>query len=77
VLLAIYAAGLAAPFLLSGVAFEVFLTFFRRFSFFMPTLQKAGGVVLVARGVLLFTGYLTVLNTYAISLAPEWLWRWL
>lgn len=76
-LLAVYAAGLAVPLLLSAVAFEAFLTFFRRFSFFMPTLQKAGGVVLVALGVLLFTGYLTVLNTYAMSLTPQWLWIWL
>jgi cytochrome c-type biogenesis protein len=76
-LLAVYAAGLAVPFLLSAVAFEAFLTFFRRFSFCMPTLQKAGGVVLVAMGVLLFTGYLTVLNTYAMSLTPQWLWSWL
>lgn len=43
----------------------------------MPTLQKVGGVVLVAMGMLLCTGYLTVLNTYAISLTPQWLWGWL
>jgi len=76
-LLAVYAAGLAVPFLLSAVAFNAFLTFFRRFSSLMPTLQKVGGVVLVAMGVLLFTGYLTVLNTYAIALTPQWLWGWL
>jgi hypothetical protein len=28
-------------------------------------------------GVLLFTGYLTLLNAYAMSLTPQWLWRWL
>ena len=76
-LLAIYAAGLAVPFLLSAVAFNAFLTFFGRFNSFMPTLQKLGGMVLVAMGVLLFTGYLTVLNAYAMALTPEWLWRWL
>jgi cytochrome c-type biogenesis protein len=76
-LLAVYAAGLAVPFLLSAVAFNAFLTFFRRFSSLMPTLQKVGGVVLVAMGMLLFTGYLTVLNTYAIALTPQWLWGWL
>jgi len=76
-LLAVYAAGLAVPFLLSAVAFEAFLTFFRRYSLFMPALQKVGGVILVAMGVLLFTDYLTVLNTYAIALTPQWLWSWL
>jgi hypothetical protein len=43
----------------------------------LPVLQKAGGVVLIAMGILLFTGYLTLLNAYAISLTPQWLWRWL
>ena len=57
--------------------FIAFLTFFGRFNSFMPTLQKLGGMVLVAMGVLLFTGYLTVLNAYAMALTPEWLWRWL
>jgi hypothetical protein len=28
-------------------------------------------------GVLLCTGYLTVLHTYALALTPPWLWRWL
>jgi hypothetical protein len=40
-------------------------------------LAESGGGVLVAMGVLLFTGYLTVLNTYVISLTPQWLWSWL
>jgi cytochrome c-type biogenesis protein len=31
------------------------------------------GLVLVAVGVLLFTGYMTVLNTSFIRLTPEWL----
>ena len=43
----------------------------------MPTLQKARGMVLVAMGVRLCTGYLTVLHAYAIALTPAWLWRWL
>lgn len=76
-LLAVYAAGLAVPFLLSAVALDAFLTFFRRCSVFMPALQQVGGVILVVMGMLLFTGYLTVLNTYAISLTPQWLWSWL
>jgi cytochrome c-type biogenesis protein len=59
------------------VAFNVFINVFSRFNFFLPTLQKVGGLVLVGMGVLLFTGYLTVLNSYAISITPQWLWRWL
>ena len=76
-LLAAYTAGLALPFLLSSLALKAFLSLFSRVSFFLPLVQKVGGMVLVAMGVLLFTGYLTVLNSYAISLTPQWLWRWL
>jgi hypothetical protein len=65
------------PHLLSAVACNTFLTFCGRFNCLMPTLQQVGGMVLVAMGVLLFTGYLTALNAYAIALTPEWLWRWL
>ncbi len=67
----------ALPFLLSSLTFNAFLTFFSKFNFVLPTVQKVGGAILVAMGVLLFTGYLTVLNAYAISITPAWMWRWL
>lgn len=76
-LLAVYALGLAVPFLLSSLTFNAFIAFFSRFNFLLPMLQRLGGLVLVAMGVLLFTDYLTVLNAYAISMTPEWMWRWL
>jgi cytochrome c-type biogenesis protein len=76
-LLVVYTAGLALPFLLSALAFNAFLNLFSRLSGVLPALQKIGGVVLMAMGVLLFTGYLTLLNSYAISITPQWLWRWL
>jgi cytochrome c-type biogenesis protein len=76
-LLVVYTAGLALPFFLSSLAFNGFLNLFGRISAVLPTLQKVGGVVLIIMGVLLFTGYLTLLNAYAMSLTPQWLWRWL
>ncbi|MFQ5693720.1 MAG: cytochrome c biogenesis protein CcdA, partial [Nitrospinota bacterium] len=76
-LLLIYSAGLAVPFLLAAVAFNGFLGFFNRFKRFIPAVQKVGGGVLVLMGFLLLTGRLTILNTYAISLTPEWLLKWL
>jgi cytochrome c-type biogenesis protein len=77
VLLVVYTAGLALPFFLSSLAFNGFLNLFGRINAVLPALQKIGGVVLIIMGVLLFTGYLTLLNSYAISLTPQWLWRWL
>ena len=76
-LLLIYSAGMAIPFLLAAFAFNRFLGFFQRFKRLLPAVQKAGGFVLVLMGVLLLTGRLTVLNTYALSFTPEWLLKWL
>jgi cytochrome c-type biogenesis protein len=76
-LLSIYSAGLALPFLTAAIAFNGFLGFSQRFKRFLPVVQRAGGIVLILMGVLFMTGQLTVLNTYAISLTPKWMWKWL
>jgi hypothetical protein len=41
----------------------------------MRVVEVAAGLILVAIGVLLFTGYLTLLNSYLIGLTPAWLWE--
>ncbi len=35
--------------------------------------ERAAGVLLVVVGLLVFTNYFIVLNSYAISLTPDWL----
>ena len=40
---------------------------------FIPVVERAAGVVLVVVGVLVFTNYYVVLNSWAISLTPDWL----
>lgn len=72
-LLATYAAGLAAPFLLSAVAVNSFFQFSQRFRRYLPIVHVAGGILLVIVGILLITDYMTLLNIYAIRLTPEWL----
>lgn len=74
-LLIAYSAGLGVPFLLSAVALGSFLKFFRRYRPFIPAMERAAGVLLVVVGVLVFTNYYVVLNSWAISLTPEWLLR--
>jgi cytochrome c-type biogenesis protein len=74
-LLIAYSAGLGLPFLLSAVALGTFLKFFRRYRPFIPVMERAAGVLLVIVGVLVFTNYYVVLNSWAISLTPEWLLR--
>ena len=65
VLLAIYSAGLAIPFLLSAVAFERATGVFRWLRNHFTVITAASGVLLVLMGVLIFTGQLTDLNTEA------------
>ena len=72
-LLVAYSAGLGVPFLLSSLALGGFLRFFKRYRPFIPTVERVAGVLLVAVGILVVTNYYIVLNSWAISLTPEWL----
>ncbi len=72
-LLLFYSAGLGLPFLLSSVALGGFLRFFKRYRPFIPTVERAAGVLLVLVGILVVTNYYVLLNSWAISLTPEWL----
>jgi cytochrome c-type biogenesis protein len=72
-LLVAYSAGLGVPFLLSAVALGAFLRFFRRYRPYIPVVERGAGVLLVAVGVLVLLNWYVVLNSWAISLTPEWL----
>jgi cytochrome c-type biogenesis protein len=72
-LLLFYSAGLGLPFLLSSVALGSFLRFFKRYRPFVPVVERAAGVLLVIVGILVATNYYVLLNSWAISLTPEWL----
>ena len=72
-LLVAYSAGLGLPFLLSALALGSFLKFFKRYRPFIPTVERAAGVLLVVVGVLVITNKYVLLNAWAISLTPEWL----
>ncbi len=76
-LLGAYALGLGVPFFLSALAVGRFLRFFGRFKRWLPLVNVVAGSLLVLVGVLIFSGYLTVLNGYLIRLTPQWLWRFL
>jgi cytochrome c-type biogenesis protein len=72
-LLVAYSAGLGLPFVLSAVALGAFLKFFKRYRPFIPTVERFAGVLLIAVGVLVFTNYYLLLNSWAIVLTPDWL----
>ena len=65
VMLAVYSAGLGIPFLLTAVAFTRMTTAFDFVKRHYAAIMATGGVVLIAMGVLVFTGELTQLNNNA------------
>ncbi len=73
VLLSIYSAGLAVPFLLTSLGIDRFLGFYTRFRRHLHTVEVISGVLLIAVGVLIFmnnlkilSGYLSFLNRFAL-----------
>jgi cytochrome c-type biogenesis protein len=72
-LLIAYSAGLGVPFLLSALALGAFLRFFKRYRPYIPLVERGAGVLLVAVGLLVLLNWYVVLNSWAISLTPEWL----
>ncbi len=72
-LLLAYSAGLGVPFLLSSVALGGFLKVFKRYRPLLPVVERVAGLLLVTVGILVATNYYVVLNSWAISLTPEWL----
>jgi cytochrome c-type biogenesis protein len=65
VLLAFYSAGLAVPFMLTAIAFDRATTTFRWLRDRYLLVTAIAGAVLIAMGVLMFTGELTRLNSEA------------
>jgi cytochrome c-type biogenesis protein len=72
-LLAVYSAGLAIPFVVSTVLIEWFLTAFRRFRPMMQWINRISGVLLIAVGVLMLTGWFTQISAVMARWTPEWL----
>lgn len=72
-LLAIYSAGLAIPFLLTGLGLGQFLKFYGRFRKHLQVVEVASGVLLIGIGILMalhrftiLSGYLTFLNRFTL-----------
>jgi cytochrome c-type biogenesis protein len=70
-LLAVYSAGLAIPFLLTAVAFSRMTTAFAVVKRHYQAIVATGGAILIAMGILIWTGELTQLNVEAQRLLSE------
>jgi cytochrome c-type biogenesis protein len=64
-LLAVYGLGLVVPFIVVGFGFTRVLSAFRRVERHYRVIQASAGLLLVAMGGLLLSGYLYVVNVYA------------
>jgi cytochrome c-type biogenesis protein len=70
-LLTVYSAGLAIPFLLTALAFSRMTTAFDVVKRHYPVIIAAGGVILIAMGVLIWTGEFFRLNIEAQKLLDD------
>jgi cytochrome c-type biogenesis protein len=71
VLLAVYSAGLAIPFLLTALAFSQMTTAFAVVKRHYQAIVAVGGLILIAMGVLIWTGELFQLNIEAQNLLEK------
>lgn len=72
-LLAIYALGLAIPFLVTALALDRFLVWFQRFRPYIVWVDRIAGAMLIVLGILLVTDSFTVLAGYLQGLTPAFL----
>jgi cytochrome c-type biogenesis protein len=72
-LLSFYSLGLAVPFLVAALAVERFIGWFQRYRRYMPVVTKVSGGILVFLGLLLISGYFTVLASWLSDLTPAFL----
>jgi len=75
-LLATYSLGLGVPFILSGLLFNHFLTAFGWLRKRYQTIAVAGGLLLVAMGVLILTGNILYINIWLrqVQMSDSWSW---
>lgn len=73
VLLLVYSLGLALPFVLAAVAVERFVEWVRRYRKFIPLTTRLSGALLVAVGLLVATGYFSLLAGWLQALTPEFI----
>jgi cytochrome c-type biogenesis protein len=71
VLLLAYSLGLAVPFLLAAVAVQRFVEWFRRYRRYIQLTTRLTGALLVAVGLLVATGYFSLLAGWLQALTPE------
>src|SRR3989442_3509149 len=62
-----YSAGLSVPFLLTGLGINKFLSFYSRFRRHLHKVEVLSGIVLIAVGLLIASGYVSVLASSRLA----------
>ena len=65
--------GLAIPFLIAAFAVGSFVAWFRRYKRFIPLVTRLSGALLVGVGLLVATGYFSLLQSWLQGLTPGFL----
>ncbi|MBL4741000.1 MAG: cytochrome c biogenesis protein CcdA [Sneathiella sp.] len=69
-LLAVYALGLGIPFMLAALALNPFLRFVKGFRKYFKAMEIGTGLVIIATGLLIFTGQFQILAYWFLELFP-------
>lgn len=72
-LLSVYSAGLAIPFLLAALALDRFFDWFQGFRKYLPWVQRISGILLIIVGILMLTGSFTRMASWLQQLTPSFL----
>jgi cytochrome c-type biogenesis protein len=73
ILSAFYSAGLAVPFLVTGLGINQFLGFYGKFRRHLHKVEVVSGVVLILIGVLILSNRVTILNSQQLAAwLPDW-----
>ena len=72
-LLLAYSFGLAVPFLLAALMIDRFMALFQRFKGSLIWMSRISGALLIAVGVLMITGSMTVMSSWLQQWTPEFL----
>ncbi len=73
VLLLAYSLGLAVPFLLAALMIDRFMELFQRYRGALVWISRASGVLLIAVGLLMITGSMTLLTAWLQRFTPDFL----
>jgi cytochrome c-type biogenesis protein len=69
-LLTVYALGIGIPFLVAALGVRPFMSFMRRFRHHMRRVEITIGALLIATGVMIFTGSLSAVSNWLLQTVP-------